>query len=102
MTEPPNIAPGPKIWFSGEKRPYTVRRSNDRYLICTKPFNLKRTVLYTIVDLKENVRGLDNYIFSPGYEAEEDIEKMWQLFLSGEVCASYFSRVPLVVNKIMI
>ncbi|WP_148289423.1 hypothetical protein [Fibrella aestuarina] len=29
----------------------------DRFLICTKPFNPRRTVLYTIVDLKKGIHG---------------------------------------------
>ena len=57
---------GTYIWFKGERQKYTVQVSSERYLICTKPFNAKNTVLYTIVDLKEGVRGADNLIFSMG------------------------------------
>ena len=58
---------GDKIRFLEEKRPYKVMACDERYLICTKPFNLKHTVLYTIVDLKENIRGADNYWKWGGY-----------------------------------
>lgn len=44
---------GQKIWFEGEKRPYTVRACDERFAICTKPFNLRKTVLYTIIDKKQ-------------------------------------------------
>lgn len=45
-----------------EKRPYTIRACNKRFLICTKPYNFKpKTVIYTIVDLEEGIRGTDNY-----------------------------------------
>ena len=37
---------GDKIYISGEKRPYTVQCRDDRYIICTKPFNLQHTVQY--------------------------------------------------------
>ena len=57
---------GQKIWFAEEKRPYTIRACNERYLICTKPFNLQpKTVMYTIVDLEEEIRGTDGYSIGP-------------------------------------
>lgn len=52
---------GDKIYFKEEKRPYTIRACDERYLICTKPFNPKHTVMYTIVDLQEGIRGADVY-----------------------------------------
>ena len=58
---------GDKIRFVEEKRPYTIQACDGRYLICTKPFNLKHTVLYTIVDLVEGIRGADNYWKWGGY-----------------------------------
>ena len=58
---------GDKILFVEEKRPYTIQACDDRYLVCTKPFNLKHTVQYTIVDLKEGIRGADNYWKWGGY-----------------------------------
>ena len=58
---------GDKIRFAEEKRPYVIQACSNRYLICTKPFNLKKTVLYTIVDLKEGIRGADNYWKWGGY-----------------------------------
>lgn len=45
-----------KIKFKGEKQRYTVQAAGKRYLVCTKPFNARKTVLYTIIDLKEEVR----------------------------------------------
>ena len=42
---------GQKVWFPGEKRPYTIRACDDRFAICTKPFNIKKTVLYTLKKL---------------------------------------------------
>lgn len=43
---------GQKIWFAEEKRPYMIRACNERYLICTKPFNLQpKTVMYTSVSI---------------------------------------------------
>jgi len=47
MSELENASVGTKIWFAGEKHPYKVRARNERYLICTKPFNLRHAVLRT-------------------------------------------------------
>lgn len=70
---------GDKIWFAEEKRPYTIQACDGRYMVCTKPFNLrKNTVQYTIVDLKEGIRGADNYHRWGGYfdyEIREECEK---------------------------
>jgi hypothetical protein len=59
---------GDKIKFKREKQRYTIQATDGRYLICTKPFNAKKTVIYTIVDLKEKIRGTDNLVFGHGYE----------------------------------
>ena len=67
---------GQKIYFAEEKRPYTIRACNDRFLICTKPYNLRpETVMYTIVDLEEGIRGTDGYSIGPySYYTDEDCE----------------------------
>ena len=46
---------GDKIYIPGEKRPYTVQCRDDRYIICTKPFNLRHTVQYFIIDLVDKI-----------------------------------------------
>lgn len=69
---------GDKIWFAEEVQGYTVRARNNRFIICTKPFNPKRTVLYTIIDLEREVRGPCNMIFGPGFETDEQIEGAMQ------------------------
>lgn len=67
---------GAKIWFAGEKQGYTVKACDTRYAICTKPFNPLRTVLYTIVDFKEGIRGRNNLIFNIyDYKKQEDIDR---------------------------
>lgn len=60
-----DIKIGSKIKFKEEVKPYRIKALNERFIICTKAFNLKRTVLYTIVDLKRNERGTHNCIFNP-------------------------------------
>lgn len=56
---------GDRVKFFEEKKSYRIVARTTRFLICTKPYNLKKdSYLYTIVDLKFNVRGKDNYIWS--------------------------------------
>lgn len=62
---------GDKIYIPGEKRPYTVQCRDDRYIICTKPFNLRHTVQYFIIDLVDKWRAPDDRVFCFGYENAE-------------------------------
>lgn len=67
---------GDKIRFAEEKKPYTIRACDDRFLVCTKPYNFRpKTMLYTIVDLVEGIRGTDGYsIGCYDYYKTEDCE----------------------------
>lgn len=67
---------GDKLRFEEEKQVYTIQAKGDRYLVCTKPFNLKRTTLYTIVDTDKRIRGTENLVFGAGAETREDCEEM--------------------------
>ena len=93
-------AEGTKIWFEEDKKPYKVVVSSNRFLICTKPFNLQKTVLYTIVDLEEKIRGADNLVFSMGYESREDCLDNLVRLLDGQMGISHRNRVPLNITKI--
>lgn len=88
---------GDRIRFAEEKQAYTVRARSDRYLICTKPFNARRTVLYCIVDFERMERGPDNRIFGMGYETDEDIADRFRELLAGEIKVSHRRCVPLVI-----
>ena len=68
---------GDLIYFAEEKRPYKIRACNERFLICTKSYPKPKTVLYTIVDLVEGIRGAENYSIGwCDYYKTEDCEKM--------------------------
>ena len=97
MSELEKASVGTKIWFVGEKRPYKVRARNERYLICTKPFNLRHTVLYTVVDLKEQIRGTENLIFGFGAETDRQCREMAER-LDNETEVSHRNRVALEVT----
>ena len=64
---------GDKVYIPTDKRPYRVRARDDRYIICTKPFNIKHTVLYFIIDLVDRWRAPDNMVFCFGYETDKDV-----------------------------
>lgn len=91
---------GEKIYFKEETRPYRIMARNERFLVCTKPYNPKHTVQYTIVDLKENIRGTENLIFGMSFESEEDCEEALGRLTNGETEVSYRNRIELnVINK---
>ncbi len=61
---------GDKIKFKTEKQRYTVRARDERFIIATKPFNLRKTYLYTLVDLKKKKRSSDDWHCKYDYENE--------------------------------
>lgn len=93
---------GIKIRFAEEKQPYTARACNKRYLICTKPFNPQRTVLYTIVDLQEKTRGPENLVFGLGAETDEECQKMLERISSGQTEISRRREINLRIVEINI
>lgn len=93
---------GSKIKFKSEKQRYTVRASNTAYAICTKPFNARHTVLYTIVDNIHKVRGPENLVFGFGAETSEDCEEMLERVTSGETEVSYRHGIALDLEYIYI
>jgi hypothetical protein len=92
------LVEGDRVHFAGEKRPYTVRAANARWAICTKPFNLKRTTLYTIIDFERDVRGRENLIFGMGFETDEDCRRALMRLVEGESEVSYRHCVSLDVK----
>lgn len=96
---------GTRIWFAEEKKPYRVRARCERYLVCTKPFNPRKTVLYTVVDLEEGVRGTENLVFGFGAETDQQCEEMIKRLqgiddMSIQTEVSHRNRVPLDVVRI--
>ena len=87
---------GDKIRFAEEKKPYTIRACNDRFLICTKPFAPKHTVLYTIVDLQKEIRGTDWWVLGIyDYINDSDCKQCLDDLVSGECEISHRNRIKL-------
>lgn len=92
---------GDKVRFDSEKQRYTVRAvsADGRWVICTKPFNLQHTVLYTVIDFDSGVRGPDNY-GSLGYETPEQIARAMARFEAGDAEVSYRYDVYLDIAEV--
>jgi len=97
-----NYKVGDKIYFKGEKFPYVIQACDERFLVCTKPFNLQHTVQYTIVDLEKGIRGADNYWKWGGhydYSKQEECQKCLIDLYRGEVEISSRNVVELEIVK---
>ena len=90
-----DLKPGDPVYINNEKRPYRVKCRDDRYIICTKPYNPQRTVMYFIADLKEQRRGPDNMVFCSGYETQEQCEERLKELQTGWIEVSRRHDVPL-------
>jgi len=91
---------GTKIRFMEEKQSYTVQASNRFYSICTKPLNIHKTVLYTIVDWHNQVRGTENLIFGMGAESKEDCEEMLDRLTNADSDISHRNYIALNIEKV--
>jgi hypothetical protein len=82
---------GDKIKFEGERQRYTVQAFDERFIIATKPFNMKKTYLYTIIDLEREVRGPDDRLFGAlnSYNNPRGAAKNLLLLNNNEMCVSY-------------
>lgn len=82
---------GMKIRFADEKQSYTVQAvsPSGRFVVCTKPFNARRTVLYSVIDLAQGIRGADNRVFGMGYETPEECQYAAAAFDAG----AYFAHL---------
>lgn len=89
---------GDKVYIPNEKRPFRVRARDERFIICTKPYNPEKTVRYFIVDLKERMRGPDNMVFCSGYESDEDCAERLAELQSGEIEVSWRRHVDLDID----
>ena len=94
------LRPGDRVKFLNEKQRYTVRAVGRRYAILTKPFNPRKTVLYTILDFVENVRGTENLIFCAGFESHEDCKQALERLENGDTAVSRRNFVPLEIEEV--
>jgi hypothetical protein len=94
------LKPGMRIKFAEERKSYKVIACDERYAICTKPFPLQKTYIYTIVDFEGQERGPDDRIFGPMYaydDAEEALKGLQELH-NGMLELSSRRSVPLKID----
>lgn len=91
---------GDKIKFERERNRYTVQACDSRFVICSKPFNAKKTVLYTVIDLNQDIRGTENLVFGMGAETKEQCEEMLSRLQNNESEVSYRNRIQLDIESI--
>lgn len=89
---------GDKVFMPGHKRPFRVRARDERYIICTKPFNPQKTVQYFIIDLVQKWRAPDNMIFCSGYETGEDCLNRLKELQDGTIELSRRRGIPLDID----
>lgn len=89
---------GDKVYIPDQSKPYTVRCRDNRYIICTKPYNPKRTVMYFIIDLEKKWRALDDRVFCFGYETDEDCQERLKELQNEEIFLSLRRGIPLDID----
>lgn len=99
-TEGKPLVVGEKIKFYEEKQAYTVRASNIVFAVCTKPMNALKTVLYTIIDFNQNIRGTENLIFGFGAETDKQCREMLDRLTNGESEVSSRNEISLRIEKV--
>jgi len=95
---------GEKIKFASEKQRYTVRCASKRYAICTKAFNARKTVLYTIIDQWQKLRSPEDLVFgmdaakqmteAPISELDETEKWEWYGYVRALRDIANFARMP--------
>ena len=99
--ETTKIPEGSRIKFAEEKQSYIVRASNVAFAVCTKPMNALKTVIYTIIDWNNNIRGTEDLIFGMGAETDNDCKEMLERLTQGESEVSERNKIKLDIKKII-
>ncbi len=90
-----------RIKFKEEFHSYKIMIQDENFIIATKPFNAKKTFFYVIVDIKDKVRGKDNYIFGKfDYSDPKDCYQALAELNSGVLGVSGRNRVKLNIEWI--
>lgn len=99
-----DYAVGDKIYFKTDKKPFKIQACNERYIIATKPYNFKKTFLYTIVDFERCLRGCDNYHCAYEYDNPKEAAEALECLITQkplELEVSYRHFIPLDIVKVV-
>ena len=113
------------IFFEGEKLPFKVMAVSENYAVVSRKLDRsedadllwqevkrgayttftkayranKQNPVYSLLDLKESIKGPDNYIFSPfNYFDEADCEKAITALSNNDFQISHRSREPFIID----
>jgi hypothetical protein len=96
------VKQGDLLKFAEEKQMYTVRACDERYAICTKPFNLQKTVFYTIVDFTKGIRSTNDHVFNPyDYTNQKDIDRSLIDLQNSKYKLSQRHKIKLNIERIV-
>ena len=93
---PKVVKVGDIVRVDGQRRGYTVKARDERYIICTR--SLFGTVEYFIIDLLEQRRAPDDRIFCSGYENTEQCEERLKELQRGDIGLSRRRGIPLDIE----
>lgn len=62
---------GDLVAVIGEKNRYTVRCRDERWIVCTKPYNAHRRKKHLIIDTENKMYGSDNHPYGLFYQTDE-------------------------------
>ena len=71
-------------------------------MICTKPCNIHKTFLYTIIDFVNDIRGTENRIFGMPVTTDKECSEMLERLTLAETDISHRNNIPLRVEKIIL
>lgn len=92
---------GDSVWFKEEVKPYIVRAISSKFAILTKPFNLRKTYFYTIIDLKDGVRSSDDRLFSDSYLTDSDCIQRLDELNRGVIKLSLKEAISCTITRIV-
>lgn len=81
VTPRPAFKVGDKVKLADTKQRWTVKgvTAAGRFVILTKPFNPKPSVLYTVIDFDRGVRGRDD-MYGIGYDTDDKMAAAVHMF----------------------
>lgn len=90
------------VRMDGERQRYTVMARDGRFVIMTKPFNARRTYIYSIADLERGERGPCDLIFGPPAKLDtvEGAAEALTMLQAGEMGVSRRNYKPLTEGEI--
>ena len=93
---------GSEVRFAEERKPYTIRAMSERFVICTRPIRHhgETTVLYSIIDTEEMMRGPNDLVLNCyDYAADDGCRESLAALIADEIQLSRRHSIPLVLRE---